>query len=58
MRAILTRFVKDQSGEVDFYDPVTAIVIGIGSIGSIYFLMHTLGGVFDAVGGLVGAAIR
>jgi Flp pilus assembly pilin Flp len=52
MKAILTRFVRDESGEADF-DPLTVVVIGVGFVASLYLLLHTFGGVFDGVSSLL-----
>jgi Flp pilus assembly pilin Flp len=56
MKAILTHFVTDESGEGIFDDPFIAVVVAIGCVASLYFIMHTLGGVYDGVGDILNAA--
>jgi len=56
MKAILTRFVRDESGESIFDDWFIALLIAIGAVASLYFIMSTLGGVYTGVGSLLNAA--
>jgi Flp pilus assembly pilin Flp len=56
MKAILTRFVTDESGEGIFDDPFIAVVVAIGCVASLYFIMLTLGGVYEGVAGILNAA--
>jgi Flp pilus assembly pilin Flp len=56
MKSILSRFVRDESGDSIFDDAFTTVLMAIGFAASLYFIMATLGGVYDGVGSLLNAA--
>ena len=55
MKTILADFLRDQSGEID---GMTVFVLLVAGPVALYFLLATLGGVYDAVFGLVGSTVR
>jgi Flp pilus assembly pilin Flp len=53
MESILSRFVRDESGDFVF-----TILMAFGFVASFSFLMATLGGIYDGIGNLLYAATR
>jgi Flp pilus assembly pilin Flp len=56
LKSLVSRFVRNESGDSVFDDGFTAFVVAIGFVASLYFIMATLGGVYDGVGRLLNAA--
>jgi hypothetical protein len=55
MKAIVTDFLRDQSGEID---GMTVFLLLVAGPIAVYFLLATFGGVYDAVFGLVGSTVH
>jgi hypothetical protein len=55
MNPVVTGFLRDQSGAVEFDGMTVFLLVVVGPI-ALYFLLATFGGVYDAVFGLVGTA--
>jgi hypothetical protein len=57
MKTIVTDFLRDQSGAAEF-DGMTVFNLVVAGPIALYFLLHTFGGVYDAVFGLVASAVH
>ena len=55
MKAIVTDFLRDQSGEIDCM--TVFLFLTAGPI-AVYFLLSTFGGVYDGVFGLVASTVH
>jgi Flp pilus assembly pilin Flp len=49
MKSILTRFVSDQSGAVAIEDGLTALLLTLGFMASVYSMNATIGGVYARI---------
>jgi hypothetical protein len=49
MKTVVTGFLRDESGDADFNDGLTALLLIVVFPISMYFMYYTFGGVFGAV---------